>query len=132
MAYFFWDRRSIPNSYCETLRCLQRDIQTNERWRHVASPSALQEFSAVLHVPPLPFNSWKWDVLDHPPHSPDLAPSDFHMFLHMNTHLIRKGLMRWVKELAAHFSTRRYQIWFPDLNKSFDSDGSYVKITIYV
>jgi histone-lysine N-methyltransferase SETMAR len=22
----------------------------------------------------------KWEVLQHPPHSPDLAPSDFHLF----------------------------------------------------
>jgi histone-lysine N-methyltransferase SETMAR len=23
---------------------------------------------------------WKWEVLQHPPHSPDLAPSDFYLF----------------------------------------------------
>jgi hypothetical protein len=26
-------------------------------------------------------------VLDHPTHSPDLAPSNFHLFLHLKKHL---------------------------------------------
>ena len=27
--------------------------------------------------------SFKWEKMDHPPYSPDLAPSDFHLFLHL-------------------------------------------------
>jgi histone-lysine N-methyltransferase SETMAR len=26
-----------------------------------------------------------WEQFSHPPYSPDLAPSDFHMFLHLKT-----------------------------------------------
>jgi len=26
-------------------------------------------------------------ILDHPAHSPDLAPSDFHLFSHLKKHL---------------------------------------------
>jgi len=26
-------------------------------------------------------------ILDHPAHSPDLAPGDFHLFLHLKKHL---------------------------------------------
>ena len=29
-------------------------------------------------------------TLDHPPYSPDLAPSDFHLFLHLKKHLAGK------------------------------------------
>jgi transposase len=25
-------------------------------------------------------NSWGWEILPYPPYSPDLAPSDFHLF----------------------------------------------------
>jgi hypothetical protein len=32
---------------------------------------------------------FKWDVLDHPPYSPDLAPSVFHLFLQLK-HLAGK------------------------------------------
>ncbi|GFV97260.1 histone-lysine N-methyltransferase SETMAR [Trichonephila clavipes] len=30
---------------------------------------------------------FKWEVLDHPPYSPDLAPSDFHLFRYLKSHL---------------------------------------------
>jgi hypothetical protein len=29
-------------------------------------------------------------ILDHPPYSPDLAPSDFHLFHHLKKHLTGK------------------------------------------
>ncbi|KAK7868403.1 hypothetical protein R5R35_005028 [Gryllus longicercus] len=28
-----------------------------------------------------------WEHFDHPPYSPDLAPSDYHLFLHMKREL---------------------------------------------
>jgi histone-lysine N-methyltransferase SETMAR len=28
-------------------------------------------------------NSWGWKILPHPPYSPDLIPSDFHIFQKM-------------------------------------------------
>jgi histone-lysine N-methyltransferase SETMAR len=28
-----------------------------------------------------------WEQFDHPPYSPDLAPSDIHVFLHLKTFL---------------------------------------------
>ena len=31
--------------------------------------------------------SFKWEQVDHPPYSPDLAPSDFHLFLHLKKFL---------------------------------------------
>jgi histone-lysine N-methyltransferase SETMAR len=27
-----------------------------------------------------------WEILEHPPHSPDLAPSDFHLFVNLKEH----------------------------------------------
>jgi hypothetical protein len=32
----------------------------------------------------------KWDVLPHPPYSPDLAPSDYHLFGSMKRLLVGK------------------------------------------
>jgi transposase len=32
-------------------------------------------------------NSWSWEILPHPPYSPDLAPSGFHIFPKMKKHL---------------------------------------------
>ncbi len=36
------------------------------------------------------FEQFRWEVLSHPPHSPDLAPRDFHLFLHLKNHLAGK------------------------------------------
>jgi len=33
---------------------------------------------------------FKLDILDHLPYSPDLAFSDFHLFLHLKKHLVGK------------------------------------------
>jgi hypothetical protein len=50
----------------------------------------------------------------HPPYSPDLAPSDFHLFLHLKKHVAGKNfdddddemqeeIMTWFKGQAADF-----------------------------
>ena len=44
--------------------------------QRIGSPSLRDEFH--------------WDTFDHPPYSPDLAPSDFHLFLKMKEHLAGK------------------------------------------
>jgi hypothetical protein len=31
--------------------------------------------------------NFKWEVLEHPPYNPDLAPSDFHLFGPLKHHL---------------------------------------------
>jgi len=54
-----------------------------------------------------------WDILVHPPHSPDLAPGYFHLFLHLNKHLngekfddddeVQEEVLSWLKVQAAVF-----------------------------
>ena len=34
--------------------------------------------------------SFRWEQMDHPPYSPDLAPSDFHLVLHLKKFLSGK------------------------------------------
>jgi len=31
---------------------------------------------------------WGWEILEHPPYSPDPAPSDFHLFPNMKKHSV--------------------------------------------
>jgi transposase len=55
----------------------------------------------------------KFEVLSHPPYSPDLAPSDFHFFLHFKrdlkgTHFtsddeVKEAVMSWIKQRTPEF-----------------------------
>jgi hypothetical protein len=55
----------------------------------------------------------QWEVFENPPYSPDLAPSDFHLFIHFNRFLaaerfssddeVKSAVQQWVKMLAADF-----------------------------
>jgi len=55
----------------------------------------------------------KFEVLSHPPYSPDLAPSDFHFFPHLKrdlkgTHFtsddeVKQTMMSWIKQRTPEF-----------------------------
>jgi histone-lysine N-methyltransferase SETMAR len=56
---------------------------------------------------------YNWEVLDHPPYSPDLAPSDFHLFGALKKHLggrrfatdgeVQQAVMSWLQVLDTDF-----------------------------
>jgi histone-lysine N-methyltransferase SETMAR len=67
----------------------------------------------------------RWDILDHPPYSPDLAPGNFHLFLYPKKHLagkkfdnndeVQEEIMMWFKGQAADFYASGIQKLFQDL-----------------
>jgi transposase len=64
----------------------------NKRKRAQTSVSFLQD-NARPHLAARTMDTiqkLKWNVLPHPPYSPDLAPSDYHLFDHLKEHLGRK------------------------------------------
>ena len=95
MLSFFFDCRgpllieflpqgSTINSaqYCSTLTKLRKAIK-NKR------PGLLTQGVILLHDNARPhvsqetqrtLNSFRWEVLEHPPYSPDMSPCDFHIF----------------------------------------------------
>jgi len=58
----------------------------------------------------------KFEVLKHPPHSPDLAPSDFHLFGPMKEHL--RG-----QKFADDMVMEAVQSWLKAMPKSFFLEG---------
>ncbi|GBM15856.1 Histone-lysine N-methyltransferase SETMAR [Araneus ventricosus] len=83
----FMTRGTTINSevYCRTLKKLKRTNQNKccsllssgvELLHDNARPHTAVRTGEVLH-------KFKWDVFQHPPYSPDLAPSDFHLFTAM-------------------------------------------------
>ena len=101
-----WDRQGVllvdfmpgnttinADAYCATLRRLRKAIQKRRRGKlsrgivlihDNARPHTARQTQTLLH------EEFHWDTFDHPPYSPDLAPSDFHLFLKMKEHLAGK------------------------------------------
>ncbi len=96
MLSVFWDTRGViyheylPSgdtitaaSYCEVLERVKIAIRQKRRWR---GPVYFQHDNAKPHTAKLTqakIQKLGWKLLPHPPYSPDLAPSDFHLFLSM-------------------------------------------------
>ena len=82
---------------------------------------------------------FSWEVFNHAPYSPDLALSDFHIFLHLKKFLSgqrhrflsdREAEMRvaqWFQSQAANFYDTEVQKLMPRLDKYLISGGEYVE-----
>ena len=65
---------------------------------------------------------FSWKVFNHPPYSPDLAPCDFHLFLHLKKFPVRSASafsewQRWVSHSGSNprrqiSMTQGYESWF--------------------
>ncbi|KAJ4447089.1 hypothetical protein ANN_09078 [Periplaneta americana] len=126
MATVFWDRKGVllldfmpkgtkinANRYCETLRNLRRAIQ-NKRRGMLSRGVVLLHDNARPHTAASTrelLDQFGWEIFDHPPYSPDLAPSDFHLFTKLKDFLggtrfgsdeeLKKTVNTWLNELAA-------------------------------
>jgi hypothetical protein len=75
-----------------------------------------------------------WELSDHPPYSPDLAPSDYHLFIYLKNWLgsqlfnneLMEGVKMWLSSQAADFLDTGIQKLLP-LCKRLNSDGDYVE-----
>ena len=83
------------DAYCATLRRLCKAIQNGRRGKlsrvillihDNARPHTARQAQTLLH------DEFHWDTLDHPPYSPDLAQSDFYLFLKRRSTLLVNDL----------------------------------------
>jgi transposase len=75
---------------------------------------------------------FSWELFDHPPCSPDLAPSDYHLFKYLNNWLgsqrfnsneeFTEGVKTWLSSQAADFFDTGIQNRTP-----LNSGGDYVE-----
>jgi len=76
-------------------------------------------------------------VFDHPPYSPDLAPSDYHLFPNMKTWLatqrfdddaeLQAGMNEWLKSQAAKFYDDGINKLVRRYDKCLNLNGDYVE-----
>ena len=75
--------------------------------------------------------------MDHPPCSPDLAPGDFHLFLHLKKFLggkrfdddddLKDAVQKWLTSQAAAFYEKGIQKLAPRYDKCLNNGGEYVE-----
>ena len=86
----------------------QSILQHNNARPHVTRP--IKKYLEML----------KWEVLPHPPYSPDVAPSDYHLFRSM-THGLAHQPIRSYKEVKKWFDS-----WIVSKDASFFRDGKII------
>jgi histone-lysine N-methyltransferase SETMAR len=78
-----------------------------------------------------------WEKFDYPPYSPDLAPSDFHVFLHLKTFLgsrrfhddyeVKLDVNTLFASQAATFYDAQIQKLVPRYDRYLKNGGNYVE-----
>jgi hypothetical protein len=80
---------------------------------------------------------FNWKIFDHPPYSPDLAPSDYHLFtkmkvclatqhVHSNEELV-DGVNNWLHTLAAPVFDDGLQTLVSRDDRCLNVDGNYAE-----
>jgi histone-lysine N-methyltransferase SETMAR len=91
MAIVFWDVKGVlmvgfmqqgttvtSEVYCETLKKLRRaDHPEQKKWNAVFLHDNARSYRAARTRALL--GHFNWELFDHPPYSPDLAPRDYHL-----------------------------------------------------
>jgi histone-lysine N-methyltransferase SETMAR len=78
-----------------------------------------------------------WEQFDHHLYSPDLAPSDFYLFLHLNSFLggrrfhddneVKEAVTTWCASQVAAFYDEGIQKLVQQYDKCLNNDGNYVE-----
>ena len=151
MCTIFWNRQGVLlveflpqgttiNSavYCETLKKMRCAIQ-NKRRRMLSATILLLHDNARSHSTAQTqdlITSFKWEQMDHHLYSPDLAPSDYHLFLHLKKFLggkrfddddLKNAVQKCSTSQVAAFYEEGIQKPVPHYNKCLNNGGEYVE-----
>lgn len=145
MLITFWDRRGVihwellekgqsmtADLYCQILRRVKKQL------RNRRIPVIFLHDNAKPHTAKMTkklLEEFGWEVLEHPPYSPDLAPSDYHLFRSME-HWLRNKKFKNVNEMSVALTNffdskdrqfyRRGIFMLPDMWLNvIDSEGEY-------
>jgi histone-lysine N-methyltransferase SETMAR len=135
-----WKKGTTLNavSYCATLERFQAAIKrhpgllttgvlllNNNTRPHIAT--AIQQL----------LQRFRWTVLEHLPYSPDLAPSDLHLFPALKDHLsghkfssdndVKTAVTKWLKSQGTEFYEAGINKLVPRQDKCLSLGGDYVE-----
>lgn len=152
LATVFWDRFGVllvdfsdvstavtMQSYCGTLGRLRRAIQHRREGMHNAGIVLLHDNTHPVHTAACTqmIHKFGWELFSNPPYSPDLAPSDYHLFRHLKNWLASKhfedgqelktSVESWLRSQAAEFYTQGLNRLLFQYQKCLERDGDYVE-----
>ncbi|CAK9803204.1 Histone-lysine N-methyltransferase SETMAR [Anthophora quadrimaculata] len=148
----FWDRKGVllvdfmpsgttinTDRHSEILKKLRRAIQNRRRGMLSKGVSILHD-NARPHVAPTTVDllqHFGWDIITHPPYSPDLAPNDYHLFTKLKENLagmrfsnddeVKDEVLRYLNDMAASWYDMGIQKLLQRLQKCIDRNGNYVE-----
>lgn len=111
------DRTINADLYCEILSRVEEAMKEKRPERKAKDVLFLQD-NARPHTAKLTKAKLKaigWEVLEHPPYSPDLAPSDFHLFLSLKGNIRgkkfdnREAVETWLEQFYASKPTTLFE-----------------------
>ncbi|GFV96445.1 histone-lysine N-methyltransferase SETMAR [Trichonephila clavipes] len=134
--------RLIPRQYID---CLWKGVNSGcqydlETWRadlYVRNPQSHSGPNETIQPIVQQSYGFGWDVFGHPSYSPDLTPSDFHLFLHLKSFLagkhfnndkeLKENVSNWLKTQAATFYEEGIEKLVPRYDTCLQNFGSYVE-----
>lgn len=157
MLCIWWDMKGVvyyellhPNEtitgarYRTQLMRLKKALaQKRPEWKERHDKIILQHDNARPHVA-VPVKNYlegvNWDILPHPPYSPDIAPSDYHLFRSMTHGLseqhfssyeeTKKWVESWIASKDEQFFRRGIHLLPERWEKVIASDGQYFDFNI--
>jgi len=152
MITVFWDIDGVilvdVMARCETINlnaCIKALQKLKQRYRRVL-PNRNPGDMLIQHDNAHPHTSLRtqeaiakfgWTVLPHPPHSPDLSPSDFHLFGPLKDALCRtrfeddesmiRAARTWLHDQETSWYREGMHALVSCWRKAIDVDGDYVE-----
>jgi histone-lysine N-methyltransferase SETMAR len=118
-------------SYCEVLLKL-RDAVRGKHPDQLARGVLLHHDNARPHTARATqkrIQELQWELLEHPPYSPDLAPSDFHLFGLLKHHLggkcfaddeeVEMEVRKWLRQQSKDFYAAGFDALIKDMGQVY-------------
>ena len=108
--------------YAGKLKGLDKEIARKRRRQNYSRCSALQD-NGPAHTSQVAMTTateCEFELISHPPYSPDMAPSDFYLFPKLKSHLrgtqygSNEGVIETVNE---YLGTRKMSSYFEEIRK---------------
>ena len=152
LGSIFWDREGVIKSdyieqgntvngplYAQEIRDLRNDIKEKRRGKLSTGVLYLHD-NAPAHTSRTATAAIRqagFQVLDHPPYSPDLAPSDFHLFPNLKKHLrgtryesnqeVIQVVEDWFQRQSEDFWSEAFEKLIHRYERCIEVQGQYVE-----